>query len=81
MNPPYGTEDETMSTTKIGESEPRHHAANIKRMLTDVSTHIHEDLGKVDDLQAKALFETTRETLNGLIKAFDDYESGAPAWR
>jgi hypothetical protein len=32
-------------------------------------------------LQTKALFETTRETLNGLIKAFDDYENRAPAWR
>lgn len=70
-----------MSTPKIAESEPRHHAEHIKQMLTEVSIHIEEDLGKVDDLQAKALFETTREALEGLIKAFDDYERNAPAWR
>lgn len=79
--PQDGMKDETMSTTTISGSEPRHHAANIKQMLMDVSTHIQKDLGEVDDLQAKALFETTRETLNGLIKAFDDYENRAPAWR
>jgi len=70
-----------MSTSHTNEADPRHHAANIERMLNEVSDHIEEDLGKIDDLQAKALFETTRETLEGLITAFEHYQAGEPAWR
>ena len=43
--------------------------------------HLREDVGKVAEPKAQALFETSAEVLSGLVKAFNDYEkkSGA-AW-
>lgn len=70
-----------MTDQQRPETDPRHHTANIKHMLTELSKHLEEDIGKVDDPQAKALFETTREDANGLVRAYDDYERNAPAWR
>jgi hypothetical protein len=50
--------------------------------LTDLADHLREDVSKVDDVRAKALFETTAEVLLGLEKAFADYEEGTEeAWR
>ncbi len=71
-----------MPTGNYPENDPRHHAANIKQMLTDASRHMREDVQKIDDPRAQALFETSAEVLDGLIKAYDDYENKAePAWR
>ncbi len=61
--------------------DPHPHAARIKAQLAETAQHIREDLVRVDDLQAKALFETTREVLAGLVKAFEHYQAGAPAWK
>jgi len=64
------------------ERDPRHHARRIKGMLQDVMQHMREDIGKIDDPSAKALFETSAETLGGLIKAYEDFEKKAePAWQ
>jgi hypothetical protein len=63
------------------ESDPRHHTAKIKKMLSDTMTHVREDESKVTDPKARALFETTAEVLGGLVQAYDHYEQGAPAWR
>jgi hypothetical protein len=64
------------------ESDPRHLTRKIKGMLTDTATHLQEDIGKVADPRAQALFETTREVLNGLVKAYDDFErKDEHAWR
>ena len=60
--------------TQYGEKDPRHHTAKLKRMLRDVAEHAREDLGKVTDVRAQALFETTAEVLIGLQKAYQDYE-------
>ncbi len=70
--------DTNPSTTK----DPRYHVNNIKGMLNEVAGHAREDVGKVDDPRAKALFETTAETLQGLIDAYTHYEQGREeAWR
>lgn len=50
-------------------------------MLQDLVNHAREDIGKISEPKAQALFETTAEVCTGLIKAFDDYEKNAPAWR
>lgn len=64
------------------EHDPRHHSANIRKMLTDVIDHAREDVAKVKDPQARALFETTAEVLIGLRTAYEHYEQGAEeAWR
>jgi hypothetical protein len=51
-------------------------------MLDDVSQHVREDVRKVNDPRAQALFETTAEVLDGLNKAYRDFESRSEeAWK
>jgi len=54
----------------------------MKKRLSETMTHLRGDIGKVDEPQLKAMFETSAEVLVGLIKAFDDYEKkNEAAWR
>ena len=63
-------------------SDPRHHTIRIRGMLDDVRDHLREDVGKVEDPRAEALFEATAEVLGGLITAYEHYERGTEeAWR
>ncbi|MFN8475814.1 MAG: hypothetical protein U0822_26780 [Anaerolineae bacterium] len=67
---------------QYSESDPRHHTANIERMLSDVINHVREDVQKVSDPKAQALFETTAEVLNGLVTAYEHYDRRAEtAWK
>jgi hypothetical protein len=44
--------------------------------------YLREDVGKVIEPKAQALFETSAEVLTGLVKAFGDYEKKSEeAWR
>ncbi|HEX5387903.1 MAG TPA: hypothetical protein VFW66_14460 [Gemmatimonadales bacterium] len=71
-----------MTNPNYPESDPRHHTSNIKRMLADTSRHVREDVNKVHDPKAQALFETTAEVLGGLQKAYTHFEQRQePAWR
>jgi len=64
------------------ESEPFHHTQEIRQRLRQLSDHLREDVEKVDDPKAKALFETTAEVLDGLLKAFEHYEQKSEsAWQ
>ena len=64
------------------ESDPRHHTSRLKSMLRDTADHAREDVGRIDDPKAEALFETTAEVLEGLEKAFEHYEQRSEAaWR
>jgi hypothetical protein len=63
------------------ENDPRHHTARLRGMLHGVVAHAREDIGKIGEPNAQALFETTAEVCSGLINAFDDYDKKAPAWR
>jgi hypothetical protein len=50
--------------------------------LTQLIEHAREDVPKVNEPKAQALFETGAEVLIGLRKAFDDYEQkNEQAWR
>jgi hypothetical protein len=63
-------------------ADPRQHTANIKRMLNEVANHVRQDVDRVDDPKAQALFETTAEVLRGLIRAYEHYEGRTEnAWR
>jgi len=67
---------------QYAEEDPRRHTIRIKGMLTDTISHLREDVSKVDDPRAEALFETTAEVLQGLVTAYEHYEQGAEeAWR
>jgi hypothetical protein len=64
------------------ESDPRHHTMRLKQMLNDTANHAREDVLKISDPKAQALFETTAEVLKGLVKAFEDFEQKSePAWK
>lgn len=45
-------------------------------MLTEVIDHLREDLDRIDEPKAQALFETSAEVLTGLRTAFEHYERG-----
>jgi hypothetical protein len=62
--------------------DPYLHAANVERMLRDVSRHLDEEVGDVDDERARELFDTTTRVLEGLIRSYEDYQRSAGGlWR
>ncbi|MBP3983368.1 hypothetical protein J5837_02940 [Pseudoxanthomonas helianthi] len=67
---------------QYSESDPRHHTAKIKGMLDALTEHLREDVGKVSDPKAQALFETSAEVLTGLKTAYQHFEQRSEeAWR
>ena len=61
---------------------PVHHTQKIKARMGQLIEHLREDVGKVTEQKAQALFETSAEVLAGLVKAFNDYEKKSEAaWR
>ncbi len=71
-----------MSNQTMPEKDPRYHTQRVGRMIGDLIEHLREDIGKMDDPQAKALFEVSAEVLGGLQKAFEHYESRSEkAWK
>lgn len=64
------------------ESNPLHHTQKMKAELTALIAHLRDDVSKVDEPQFKAMFETSAEVLEGLVKAFSGYEKkNEAAWR
>ena len=69
-----------MKTTES--SNPLEHTSNIKQEFKALIRHLLDDVSKVDDPKAKALFEVSAEVLSGLEKAFSDYEKkNEEAWK
>ncbi len=67
---------------RFAEDDPRHHTIRIRDMLSEVRDHLREAIGKINEPRAEALFETSAETLDGLITAFEGYKRGQEeAWR
>jgi hypothetical protein len=68
--------------TSASDKNPQHHTQKMKKRLEEIVTHLRQDIGKVGEPQLAAMFETSAEVLNGLIRAFDDYEKkNEAAWR
>jgi hypothetical protein len=63
---------ETLETT-----DPKAHAANIEKALSEVIEHMRGDVDRVNEPKAQALFETGAEVLIGLRTAFQHYRTGA----
>lgn len=59
---------------EITSRDPREHTAQLGKALKELSDHLRRDVEKVDDPKAQALFETTAEVLDGLHKAYQDFE-------
>ena len=66
----------------LSKNNPIRHTQKIKARMRQLIEHLREDVGKVTDPKAQALFETSAEVLTGLVKAFHDYEKKSEAaWR
>jgi hypothetical protein len=71
-----------MTNPSRSERDPRYHTQNVGRMLEELINHLREDVEKVDDPQAKALFEVSAEVLQGLHRAFQHFETKSEkAWK
>ncbi len=58
------------------------YSTQARTQLQETINYLRDGVGEVDDVQAKALFETAAEVLGGLKKAFADFERGAEsAWQ
>ena len=68
--------------TPHSKKHPIHHTQKIKARMRQLIEHLRDDVGKVTEPKAQALFETSAEVLTGLVKAFNDYEiKSEAAWR
>ncbi len=68
--------------THYADNDPRHHSTRIKTMLREVMEHAREDVTRVSDPKAQALFETSAEVLDGLITAYEHFEQkNETAWQ
>ncbi|MGE5378337.1 MAG: hypothetical protein ACM3XO_25035 [Bacteroidota bacterium] len=71
-----------MANTPLSQSDPRYHTQNVGRMMGDLIDHLREDVDKVDDPQARALFEVSAEVISGLQRAFEHFETKTEkAWK
>ncbi len=70
-----------MSAENERSDDPHVHIANVKSRLGETIDHLRQDVSRVHEPKAQALFETTAEVLQGLVTAFEHYEEHAPAWR
>ena len=63
-------------------SNPLDHTSNIKKEFSTLVKHLRQDVSKINDPSAKALFEVSAEVIIGLKKAFEDYEKkNEEAWQ
>jgi hypothetical protein len=63
-------------------SNPLDHTSNVKKEFSALVEHLRQDIFKMDDPAAKALFEVSAEVIIGLQKAFEDYEKkNEAAWQ
>jgi peptidoglycan hydrolase CwlO-like protein len=60
-----------MNQTINQKNNVEHHVQKVETMFQNVIDHLHEDIEKINEPQAKAMFETSAEVLSGLIKAFE----------
>jgi hypothetical protein len=60
-------------------ADPKVHTAHIRGALEELTGHLRGDIERVTEPAARALFETTAEVLQGLAKAYADYDAGKEA--
>jgi hypothetical protein len=70
-----------MNPHESKEKDPMFHVSRIRNEFSTLIDHLRDDNLKVNDPQAKALFETSAEVLEGLRNAFDHYKGGGQYWR
>lgn len=70
-----------MSTEKIFSNDPKEQAQKLENELYDLKTQCLHNAKKLSDPKAKALFETAADVLDGLEKAFSNFQAeNEEAW-
>ena len=63
-------------------SDPIERVRDMNERLTEVIDCLRADIGRVEEPQFKAMFETAAEVLGGLVTAFRHYEDKSErAWK
>jgi hypothetical protein len=57
------------------EDNPLYHVVKVRGMLNAAMRHCREDIDKVAEPKAQAIFATTADVLGGLITAYSRYEA------
>lgn len=72
-----------MPDDKTDSSNPHEHTARLSRQFRELIDHLHEDVQKVNDPKAKALFEVSAGVMEALLKSFSDYDkkTNEAAWK
>jgi hypothetical protein len=71
-----------MANAPLSESDPRYHTQKVGRMMGELIDHLREDVEKIDDPQARVMFEVSAEVLEGLQRSFEHFEAKSEkAWR
>ena len=66
----------------IASKDPRAHTANVRKEFRELIEHLRDDIRKIDEPKAQALFETAAEVISGLDMAFKHYEEKSEeAWK
>jgi len=66
----------------IASKDPRAHIANVRKEFRELIEHLRDDIRKIDEPKAQALFETAAEVIGGLETAFKHYEEKSEeAWK
>ena len=66
----------------IASKDPRAHTANVREEFRELIEHLRDDISKMDEPKAQALFETAAEVIGGLETAFKHYEEKSEeAWK
>ena len=66
----------SMNLQNTKSSNPRDHTMHIRTAMRELITHLRQDIERVNEPRAQALFETSAEVLEGLVTAFEHYEVG-----
>jgi hypothetical protein len=64
-----------MTGRTVTENDPHGHTTHIQELLANVRDHCREEIGKINEPKVQAIFEKTAEVLNGLITAYEHYNS------
>lgn len=59
--------------------DPYRHAQKLKIQMSELTAHLCDDVRKVTDARAQALFEISAEVLTGLVKAGENRTARAEA--
>jgi hypothetical protein len=54
----------------IASKDPRAHTANVRKEFRELIEYLRDDIEKINEPKAQALFETTAEVISGLDTAF-----------